>query len=160
MREITAILASARSAEGEEREEASQQLFERVYDELRNMARGRMVHEPSGHTLGPTALVHEAYLRLLGPKGDVEFDNRSHFFAAASEAMRRILVDRARHHARTRRGGSLVRVELPEHTPEGTLWSRAEDILAVDETLDRLELENQKMSDVVKLRFFAGLSVP
>ncbi len=160
MEDITTILAQARSEDRNEREIASRRLFNLVYDELRRLARGKMAREPSGHTLGPTALVHEAYLKLLGHDGSVDFDNRAHFFASASEAMRRILVDRARRYARTKRGGEYHRVELPEQTADGTLWRRAEDVLAIDSSLDRLETENPRMSDVAKLRFFAGLTVP
>jgi len=160
MEDITRILRAARTGSKDEREQASARLFAAVYDELRRLARGKMSREPEGHTLGPTALVHEAYLRLLGSDGEVRFENRGHFFAAASEAMRRILVDRARRYARVKRGSGQVRVELPEQTADGTLWKRAEDILAIDESLDRLHAESPRMSEVAKLRFFAGLTVP
>ena len=115
MSQITDILEAARSPEANERDAASQQLFEVVYGELRRLARGKMAREPAGHTLGPTALVHEAYLRLLGDDGGVAFENRGHFFSAASEAMRRILIDRARRYARTKRGGepSANRLTVP-----------------------------------------------
>lgn len=131
-----------------------------VYDELRALARARMRHEPSGHTLQPTALVHEAYLRLLGSRGADEaeasrWDHRGHFFAAAATAMRRILVERARRRRRAKHGGDLERVELDE-TPAIDLGTDV-DLLALDEALSTLREKDPRMAAIVDLRFFAGL---
>jgi RNA polymerase sigma factor (TIGR02999 family) len=125
-----------------------------VYAELRSLAAARLAAEPAGHTLQPTALVHEAYLRLVG---DQRFDHRGHFFAAAAEAMRRILIDHARKKATARRGGdrpgqaidldSLAAAEPPE------------DLFALDEALDRLAAQDALKADLVKLRYFVGLTL-
>jgi len=124
-----------------------------VYDELRKLAAARMAAEAPGHTLDATALVHEAYLRLVG---DQHFDGRGHFFAAAAEAMRRILVESARRKGRLRHGGARQRVELadlPAAAPP-------DDLLDLDDALDRLAERDPVKAEVVKLRFFAGLTVP
>ena len=126
--------------------------FAAVYDELRRLAAAKLAHEPAGHTLDATALVHEAYLRLVG---DQSFANRGHFFAAAAEAMRRILVEIARRKNRVKRGGGLVRQDLAEidlAAPEPV-----EDLLALDEALGRLVSVNPQAAEVVRLRFYAGL---
>jgi RNA polymerase sigma factor (TIGR02999 family) len=135
---------------------ASERLLPVVYDELRKLARSRMASEKPGHTLQPTALVHEAYLRLLG-SGDTAWDGRGHFFAAAAEAMRRILIERARRARRIKRGGELRRVELDDQVPVD--GPRVDEVLAVDEALSRLEARDAQMAAVVKLRYFAGLTV-
>jgi RNA polymerase sigma factor (TIGR02999 family) len=124
-----------------------------VYDELRRLAAARMAAERPDHTLNATALVHEAYLRLVG---DQQFDGRGHFFAAAAEAMRRILVENARRKAAEKRGGGRARVDLPECLPAARADS---DVLAVDEVLEQLAAEEPQVADLVKLHFFAGLSI-
>jgi RNA polymerase sigma factor (TIGR02999 family) len=136
---------------------AAAQLLPLVYDELRRLAAARLAAEPSGHTLEPTALVHEAYLRLVGTPGSDQWDHRGHFFAAAAEAMRRILVDGARRKATTRRGGTRQRQALD---PEAAAMPEPrEDLLALDAALDQLAAEDPLKADLVKLRYFAGLSL-
>jgi RNA polymerase sigma factor (TIGR02999 family) len=133
--------------------QAAAELLPLVYAELRNLAAARMAGERPDHTLDATALVHEAYLRLVG---DQQFDGRGHFFAAAAEAMRRILVENARRKGAMKRGGERVRVELPEHL----LAARADaDVLAVDDALDQLAAEEPQVAELVKLHFFAGLTI-
>jgi RNA polymerase sigma factor (TIGR02999 family) len=127
--------------------------FPVVYDELRRLAAGQVAHEAAGLTLSPTALVHEAYLRL----GPARFENRAHFFAAAAEAMRRILIDHARSRLAQKRGGGRRRVPLDEahriaESPDG--------LLALDDALTRFAAEEPAKAELVKLRFFAGLSTP
>jgi RNA polymerase sigma factor (TIGR02999 family) len=137
--------------------QAAAQLLPLVYDELRRLAAARLANEPSGNTLQPTALVHEAYLRLVGtPEGD-QWDHRGHFFAAAAEAMRRILIDDARHKATAKRGGAMRRQALQPDT--AAIPEPREDLLALDEALDRLEAEDPLKANLVKLRYFAGLSL-
>src|SRR5262249_26643307 len=126
-----------------------------VYDELRRLAAARLAAESPGQTLDATALVHEAYLRLLG---DQQFDDRGHFFAAAAEAMRRILVEAARRKRSLKRGGGRGRADLDPAelaAPEG-----GADILAVDEALEKLAEADREAAELVKLRYFAGLSLP
>jgi RNA polymerase sigma factor (TIGR02999 family) len=136
---------------------AASQLLPLVYDELRRLAAARLAAEPSGNTLQPTALVHEAYLRLVGAPGGDQWDHRGHFFAAAAEAMRRILVDNARRKAATRHGGAMQRQALdPDAAP---IPEPREDLLALDEALHRLEAEDPLKANLVKLRYFAGLSL-
>jgi RNA polymerase sigma factor (TIGR02999 family) len=139
-------------------EQAAAQLLPLVYDELRKLAAQRLAHEKPGQTLQATALVHEAYLRLVGNDPERPWEGRGHFFAAAAEAMRRILVDRARHKRSRKRGGALVRAELDEvdlATPEA-----ADEILAVDEALAGLAAADARAAELVRLRYFAGLSLP
>jgi RNA polymerase sigma factor (TIGR02999 family) len=127
-----------------------------VYDELRYLARRLMAREAPGQTLGPTALVHEAYLRLLG--GDVSgWENRAHFFGAAATAMRRILVERARRRHRVRHGGGQRRVTLDEQVVPAD--PAASDLLALDEALSRLEAQDERAVRIVHLRYFAGLGI-
>ena len=130
-----------------------------VYDELRALAEHRMAGESPGQTLQATALVHEAYLRLLGDdEAGRRWDKKGHFFAAAAEAMRRILIDRARAKGAGKRGGGRARVSLsPEQI---TLDAVPQEILDLDEALGRLAEEDPSKADLVKLRFFAGLSLP
>jgi RNA polymerase sigma factor (TIGR02999 family) len=132
---------------------AAGQLMPLVYDELRRLARQKLARETPGQTLDATALVHEAYLRLVRPAGGQQFDNRGHFFAAAAEAMRRILIENARRKRRVKHGGKLRRVEavdLPAPEPQ-------DDLLALDEALTRLAAEDAVAARVVELRHFAGL---
>jgi RNA polymerase sigma factor (TIGR02999 family) len=150
--EVTRILACF----GSDRGRAVNELLPLVYDELRKLAQLRLSRESPGQTLQPTALIHEAYLRLVGD-GCTSWDNRGHFFAAAAEAMQRILVESARRKGRQRHGGNAVRCELdPEAIP---LAAESGEILAVDEALHRMEERDPRMAQVVKLRFFAGLSI-
>jgi len=133
------------------------ELIPLVYAELRVLARAWMAREPKGHTLPPTALVHEAYLRLITDPG-MKWENRRHFFAAAAEAMRRILIERARRVSRQKRGGDQQRVELDEErTPDDAL--QIEEVLAVHTALDELEALDPQMAQVVKLRYFGGLTI-
>ena len=136
--------------------EAEERLLPLVYEELRGMARAFMAKERPGQTLQPTALVHEAYIRLLG-NGGASWDNRAHFFSAAAEAMRRILIDNARRRTALKRGGNQVQVTLGDVSDGETAHN--EDLLAVNEALDRLEERDAEMARVVKLRYFAGLTV-
>ena len=132
------------------------QLLPMVYQELRSLAAQKMGREGQNHTLQPTALVHEAWLRLAARDGEVQFQNRAHFFSAAAEAMRRILVDHARNRRYAKRGGSLVHVSLDD----ALLGTRARsvDILALDEALTRLAETNPEAAELVKLCFFVGLT--
>jgi RNA polymerase sigma factor (TIGR02999 family) len=151
MSEVTRLIAAAAAGDAG----AANELLPLVYDELRTLAAARMARERTDHTLDATALVHEAYLRLIG---DQQFDGRGHFFAAAAEAMRRILIDGARRKATARQGGEMRRQALdPEIVPGPEV---REDLLALDEALDRLAAEDPVKADLVKLRYFAGLSLP
>jgi RNA polymerase sigma factor (TIGR02999 family) len=136
--------------------QAAGDLLPLVYDALRRLAAERLAHEPPGQTLEPTALVHEAYLRLVGNDPARSWDNRGHFFAAAAEAMRRILVERARSKGRLKRGGGRARVVL-----EPALIAAPEashDLLALDEALQRLAQREPQVAALVTLRYFAGLT--
>lgn len=141
---------------------AASELIPLVYEQLRELARRRMAHEPAGHTLQPTALVNEAYLRLVAD-ADAKWDNRRHFFAAASIAMRRILIERARAVGGPKRGGGRQRMVLEasdDHQANDT--PPAEDTLdwlALDEALSALEKQDPALGEIVSLRYFAGLSV-
>jgi RNA polymerase sigma factor (TIGR02999 family) len=149
MSEVTRIL----SAIGQGDPQAAEQLLPLVYDELRRLAAARLARERPGQTLQATALVHEAYLRLVGGDPQQPWDGRGHFFAAAAEAMRRILVDNARRKGRVKHGGSLRRVELPEVPAAGA----EEALLALDEALMALAAEDVVAARVVELHHFAGL---
>jgi RNA polymerase sigma factor (TIGR02999 family) len=128
-----------------------------VYDELRRVATARLGQEAPSHTLQPTALVHEAYLRLVGTADEPRWNSRGHFFAAASEAMRRILVESARRKARIKHGGEMQRVDL--EAADVPVRPPPEEILALDEALTRLAEHDPEASRVVHLHFFAGLSI-
>jgi RNA polymerase sigma factor (TIGR02999 family) len=134
---------------------AADKLLELLYEELRRLAASKMAGEAPVHTLQPAALVHEAWLRLVGGKNPT-FENRAHFFSAAAEAMRRILIDRARRKLRIRHGGSMERVDLEEH--EIAAPGDDEQILAVHEALDNLAKSHPTQAEVVKLRYFAGMT--
>lgn len=137
---------------------AAAELLPLVYDQLRRIAQQRMVNERAGHSLEATALVHEAYLKLVGDDAaSLQWANRAHFFSAAAEAMRRILVDHARARGRQKRGGGQARLSLSVATlgPE----EASGEILALDDALRRLEQQDERMARIVSLRFFAGLSV-
>jgi RNA polymerase sigma factor (TIGR02999 family) len=136
---------------------AAEELLPLVYEELRRLAASRMANETPGQTLQPTALVHEAWLRLTGPENQ-KFENRAHFFAAAAEAMRRILIDKARAKLAAKRGGSQSHEELDESCIH--IAAPSEEIVAVHEALDELAAKDATAADVVKLRYFAGMSIP
>lgn len=136
--------------------EAARAILPLVYTELRRVARGLMAKTPPGNTLQPTALVHEAYVRLVG-KEDPGWNSRGHFFASAAEAMRRILVEQARRKARNKHGGGLARMDADEM--DLPIEIPTEDILALDEALRRLAETDERKADVVKLRYFAGLTI-
>lgn len=151
MNDITHILTAIEHGDSQ----ATAQLLPLVYQALRKLATQRLGQEKPGQTLQATALVHEAYIRLVGPEGDPHWESRGHFFGAAAEAMRRILVENARQKSRLKRGGNLARqfdldgrnVLAPE---------RPEPLLALDEALERLRATNPQVAELVKLRFFAG----
>jgi RNA polymerase sigma factor (TIGR02999 family) len=128
-----------------------------VYDELRTLADARLKQERPGQTLQATALVHEVYLRLVGPGDNGKWDGRGHFFAAAAEAMRRILIDRARERGAIKRGGGLERIRLD--SVELTIGSVPAEILDLDDALSRLSRDHPIHAELVKLRFFGGLSL-
>lgn len=155
MSEVTEILARVEAGDGA----PSDELFAVVYDELRRMARAQMARERAGHTLEATALVHEAFLRLMG--GAVTpWDGRGHFFASAAEAMRRILVDHARTKNAAKRGGGRGQVELDSGALEtASLADGVVDLLALDEALTRLAEAAPEKAQIVKLRYFAGLTL-
>ena len=134
---------------------ATNELLPLVYDELRKLAAAKMAQEPPGQTLQATALVHEAWLRLGGMETPQVWNGRGHFFGAAAEAMRRILVDRARKKARIRHGGALERVDL-EHVTLATEDSD-DTVLAIHEALEKLALESPQKAEIVKLRYFTGM---
>jgi RNA polymerase sigma factor (TIGR02999 family) len=136
---------------------ASEQLLPLVYDELRRLAAHKLAWERAGQTLQPTALVHEAYLRLTGDGEPPRWDSPGHFFAAAAEAMRRILVENARRRQSKKRGGELSRQDLTGDTIAAP--TVPEDVLALDEALARLEAAEPRIAKVVKLRYFAGLTL-
>jgi RNA polymerase sigma factor (TIGR02999 family) len=151
MSDITLVL----QAVGRGESKASEELLPLVYDELRRLAAARMAQEAAGQTLQPTALVHEAWLRLIGD-GDRTWENRGHFFGAAAEAMRRIMIENARRKSRLKRGGGQARLniedlELAETTPD-------DKVLLIDEALERLQAEDPEKTRVVVLKFFGGLT--
>jgi RNA polymerase sigma factor (TIGR02999 family) len=155
MSEVTQILAAIERGE----RQASEALLPLVYDELRALAANNLRQEGAGQTLDATGLVHEAYLRLVTPDGDadVRWDHRGHFFAAAAEAMRRILVENARRKRSMKHGGGRIRVDITkvnvmEDAP-------GETILALDDALNRLAAIDSQKAELVKLRFFAGLTI-
>jgi RNA polymerase sigma factor (TIGR02999 family) len=153
MTEVTQLLHAMERGDPQ----AARQLLPLVYDELRRLAAARLAAEPPGNTLQPTALVHEAYLRLVGTGESDQWDHRGHFFAAAAEAMRRILIDQARHKATLRQGGPLARQELD---PDAVAYPEPrEDLLALNEALDQLATEDPLKANLVKLRYFVGLSL-
>jgi RNA polymerase sigma factor (TIGR02999 family) len=152
MNDVTRILSAIE--QGDPR--ASEQLLPLVYRELRRLAKQRLVHEKPGQTLQATALVHEAYVRLVEGEEAQRWNSRGHFFAAAAEAMRRILVQNARRKRAERHGGGFERRDLDE--VEVAAPAPAEDLLALDEALGKLEAEDPVKAQLVKLRYFAGLT--
>ena len=155
MSDVTLLLDAIQSDDPE----ASAQLLPIVYEELRRLAARRLAHEAPGQTLDATALVHEAYLRLVGDKAGARWDSRGHFFAAAAEAMRRILVEQARRKRRLRHGGARKRVRLDSLDVPASVAADGADLLAVDEALTEFAREEPEKAELVKLRFFGGLSV-
>ena len=153
MSDVTKILEAIH--QGDPR--AAEELLPMVYEELRKLANYKMAQQPEGHTLQPTALVHEAYLKLLGD-GKHSWNDRRHFFAAAAEAMRHILVDRARRKAAARHGGGWQRMNLDNVV--AATETTDENVLLVNEALEKLSLHDSAAAELVKLRFFAGLTFP
>jgi RNA polymerase sigma factor (TIGR02999 family) len=153
MSDITRILTAAQPGEPA----TAEQLLPLVYEELRKLAAARMANESAGHTLQPTALVHEAWLRLAGSDAQAQFANRAHFFAAAAEAMRRILIERARRKGAGKRGGDWQRIDLDKVD----VAAEADDdtLLLVNEALEKLASEDAKAAEVAKLRFFGGFTL-
>ena len=137
---------------------AAAELLPLVYDDLRRLAAHRLAHEAPGQTLEPTALVHEAYLRLTRGQAEEHWDGRGHFFAAAAEAMRRILVENARRKRSAKHGGGLVRQDLDGAEPE--MPEPRENLLALDEALTQLAAADHTAAELVQLRYFGGLSIP
>ena len=154
MSQLTQILSEIE--EGDSRR--ADDLLPLVYDELRKLAVARLQNEKPGQTLQATALVHEAFLRLVGNDVDTPWNSRGHFFGAAAEAMRRILVEKARHKRRVRHGGELNRVAMDLDL--ATIEPDSEQLLLLHEALERLERLDENRARVVKLRFFAGLTIP
>jgi RNA polymerase sigma factor (TIGR02999 family) len=153
MADVTEILSAIE--QGDPR--AAEQLLPLVYEELRKLAAQKLAQEKPGQTLQATALVHEAYLRLVGTDGGPSWESRGHFFAAAAEAMRRILINQARDKGRQKRGAGWQPVDLDRL---GAVDNASDDeVLALDEALQRLEIQNKPCADLVKLRFFAGLTM-
>jgi RNA polymerase sigma factor (TIGR02999 family) len=160
MSEVTRILSAIEQGDPH----AADQLLPLVYEELRRLAGQRLAREAPGQTLEPTALVHEAYLRLVASPGREagevprHWNGRGHFFAAAAEAMRRLLVERARRKGRARHGGGRARVDLDEAS--AVVPPPSDDLLAVDEALTRLAARDPLRAELVKLRYFGGLTMP
>lgn len=153
MTDVTQILAAIESGDPA----ASEQLLPLVYDELRRIAARKMARETPGQTLEATALVHEAYLRLVDTSKPQEWNSRGHFFAAAAEAMRRILIERARQKRSLKGGGEFRRHDLADIEP--AMADPDLDLIALSDVLDKLEKQDKRKADLVKLRFFAGLSI-
>jgi len=147
---VTGLLQAAQDGD----QEAAARLLPMVYEELRKLAHARMAHLPAGQTIQPTALVHEAYLRLLG-KNDLHVESRRHFFFVAARAMRDILVEQARSRAGPKRGGNIHRVDLVE----AAVAPQSEEVLAVHEALAELEKEDPLKAQIVNLRYFTGMSM-
>jgi RNA polymerase sigma factor (TIGR02999 family) len=152
MNEVTRILSANDSGDPH----AAEQLLPLVYEELRKLAAQRLAQEKPGQTLEATALVHEAYLRLVGGNEAQHWNSRGHFFAAAAEAMRRILVENARRKRRAKHGGDRQRIELDETL---AVADPRKDLLALDDALDQLAAQEPIKAELVKLRYFAGLSL-
>jgi len=151
MRDVTLILQAVSRGESQ----ASEELLPMVYEELRRMAASRMARERAGHTLQPTALVHEAWLRLTDGKAQT-WENRAHFFGAASEAMRRILIERARRKASVKHGGGLARIDISDLQIASALPD--EKLLLLDEALEQLKAQDPDAARIVTLKFFGGLT--
>ena len=153
MDDVTQILSQIEKGDPS----AAEQLLPLVYDELRKLAAAKLAQEKPGQTLQATALVHEAYLRLVDVEKSHEWDSRGHFFSAAAEAMRRILVENARRKGRVKHGGGRHRVEMDAAAPAS--GAPRDELLAIDEALSKLAKEDPAKAELVKLRYFAGLSI-
>lgn len=153
MKDVTQILSKIESGDSD----AAHDLLPLVYCELRKLASTRLSRESAGHSLQPTVLVHEAYLRLVSNDNASKWNGRGHFFGAAAEAMRRILVEHARKKKARKRGGDRIRIELDA---ECVFTEKSEDLVALDEALSRLETQWPEKAKVVKLRYFGGLTLP
>ena len=153
MNDVTRILSAIEQGDPH----AAEQLLPLVYDELRKLAARKLSHEQPGQTLQATALVHEAYLRLVGAEDTRRWDSRGHFFAAAAESMRRILVENARRKGRIKRGGALRRLDL--ESADLVTSAVPDDLLDLDDALARLSAEDPEAAQLIKLRLFAGLSI-
>ena len=157
MNDLTRVLSAIEAGDPQ----AAEQLLPLVYDELRRLAAKRLAGEGPGHTLQPTALVHEAYLKLVGADPQQPWNGRVHFFAAAAEAMRRILIDHARRKHRARRGGGMKRIEPGDMDDIEMVAERgqADELLALDEALTQLAVADPRRAELVRLRYFAGLTL-
>jgi RNA polymerase sigma factor (TIGR02999 family) len=153
MSDVTRILSAMEQGDPH----AAEQLLPLVYDELRKLAAQKMAQEAPGQTLQATALVHEAYLRLVDVEKVQQWDSRAHFFAAAAEAMRRILIEKARSKGRVKRGGDRHRVDLDD--ADAVSLAAPDELLRIDEALAKLEAEDPQAAQLVRLRYFSGLSV-
>jgi RNA polymerase sigma factor (TIGR02999 family) len=153
MPDVTQLLDAAAAGD----QKAAADLLPLVYDELRKLAAARMAAEAAGHTLQPTALVHEAYLRLVGGRQPQDWNGRGHFLAAAAEAMRRILVEAARRKGRTKRGGDRRRIDLDAAEPAA--GPEPDEVLRIDEAISQLADHDPVAANLVSLRYFAGLTV-
>lgn len=154
MSDVTRVLSQIESGDPS----AAEKLLPLVYDELRKLAADKLVQENPGQTLQATALVHDAYLKLVDPEKSQQWNSRAHFFGAAAEAMRRILVDNARHKRSRKGGGEFVRQELDNL--DIAISEVPEDLLALNEALNKLAVTDQAAAKLVQLRFFAGLPLP
>lgn len=154
MSDITQLLEAAAGGD----QMAAAELLPLVHDELRKLAAAHLADEKPGQTLQPTALVHEAYVRFVGPDPDRSWGGRAHFFAAAAEAMRRILLDVARRKGRQKRGGGMARHDLDGIDPAAS--ESSDDLVALDEALGRLAAADPQAAELVRLRFYAGLPIP
>ena len=152
MSDVTRIISAIEQGDAK----AADELLPLVYEELRRLAAQKMSHEPPGQTLQATALVHEAYIRLVGSEAQ-DWSGRTHFFAAAAEAMRRILIDNARRKQRLKRGGKQQKIDLDK--AEIAIEGPSTDLIALDEALVKLAEEDRIVADLVKMRYFAGLSL-
>jgi RNA polymerase sigma factor (TIGR02999 family) len=153
MSDVTQILTAIEQGDTK----AADKLLPLVYEELRRLAAHKMSHEPPGQTLQATALVHEAYIRLVGSETR-NWNSRTHFFYAAAESMRRILIDNARRKKSQRHGGDRQRIDLTEAAPVGNDKKELDDLIALDEALETLSAKDKTKADLVKLRYFAGLT--
>jgi len=153
MSEVTHLLSAIDQGDPK----AAEQLLPLVYDELRKLAAAKLAHEKPGQTLQATALVHDAYIRLVDADAAQHWDSRGHFFAAAAEAMRRILVEQARAKGRQKRGGGRQRIDID--AIDVAVQATPDQLLAIDEALDKLHREDAAVCELVKLRYFAGMNV-
>jgi RNA polymerase sigma factor (TIGR02999 family) len=153
MSDVTRILNAIEQGDARD----ADKLLPLVYEELRRLAAQKMSRELPGHTLQATALVHEAYMRLVG-SGDQDWNGRTHFFSAAAEAMRRILIDNARRKKSQKRGGDRQRIDLDEAVTVGGDEKELDDLIALNDAFDRLSAKDKLKADLVKLRYFAGLT--